>query len=118
MTAAPRPRGRRPDAPARRPPGGGARTAARDDGGRSRALALLLAVDRGRNAGELLVADEVFLTGTAAEITPVRQVDLHTIGRGEPGPITRGLQKAYFELVRGRGPAPAHWRTSFGALVR
>jgi branched-chain amino acid aminotransferase len=68
--------------------------------------------------GELLVADEVFLTGTAAEITPVRQVDLHVIGRGEPGPITRGLQKAYFELVRGRGPAPAHWRTSFGALVR
>jgi len=68
--------------------------------------------------GELLVADECFLTGTAAEITPVRQVDLHTIGRGEPGPITRGLQKTYFELVRGRGPAPAHWRTSFGALVR
>ena len=68
--------------------------------------------------GELLVANEVFLTGTAAELTPVRQVDLHTIGRGEPGPVTRGLQQAYFELVRGRRNAPAHWRTPFGALVR
>lgn len=68
--------------------------------------------------GELLVSDEIFLTGTAAEITPVRQVDLHTIGRGEPGPLTRSLQKAYFELVRGRRSSPAHWRTSFGALVR
>jgi branched-chain amino acid aminotransferase len=68
--------------------------------------------------GELLVADEIFLTGTAAEITPVRQVDLHVIGRGEPGPLTRALQKAYFELVRGRRSAPAHWRTAFGALVR
>jgi len=68
--------------------------------------------------GEVLVADEIFLTGTAAEITPVRQVDLHTIGRGEPGPLTRALQKAYFELVRGRRSAPAHWRTPYGALVR
>jgi branched-chain amino acid aminotransferase len=68
--------------------------------------------------GELIVASECFLTGTAAEITPVRQVDLHTIGRGEPGPVTRGLQQAYFELVRGRRSAPAHWRTPFGALVR
>ena len=58
MSAAPRPRGRRHDAPTRRPPGGGARTPARDDGGRSRALELLLAVDHGRNAGELLVADD------------------------------------------------------------
>jgi len=68
--------------------------------------------------GELLVSDEVFLTGTAAEITPIRQVDLHTIGRGEPGPVTRALQAAYGELVRGRRSAPAHWRTPFGALVR
>jgi branched-chain amino acid aminotransferase len=68
--------------------------------------------------GELTIADEVFLTGTAAEITPVRQVDLHKIGRGEPGPVTRALQKAYLDLVRGRGQAPAHWRTPFGALVR
>ena len=67
---------------------------------------------------QLWLADEVFLTGTAAEITPVRQVDLHKIGRGEPGPVTRALQKAYFDLVRGRGQAPAHWRTPFGALVR
>jgi branched-chain amino acid aminotransferase len=68
--------------------------------------------------GELLVGDEAFFTGTAAEVTPIREVDLTPIGRGTPGPITMSLQKAYFELVRGRRAAPAHWRTGFGALVR
>jgi branched-chain amino acid aminotransferase len=68
--------------------------------------------------GELLVADEVFLTGTAAEVTPVREVDGQPIGRGKAGQVTMALQKAFFEIVRGEGSAPAHWRTSFGALVR
>ncbi|MHC4846286.1 MAG: branched-chain amino acid transaminase [Planctomycetota bacterium] len=68
--------------------------------------------------GELLAADEVFLTGTAAEVTPVREVDGQPIGRGTAGPVTMALQKAFFEIVRGVGSAPAHWRTSFGALVR
>jgi branched-chain amino acid aminotransferase len=68
--------------------------------------------------GELTVADEVFLTGTAAEITPVREAGGRTIGRGEPGPVTRALQQRYFDVVRGRASAPAHWRTAFGALVR
>jgi len=68
--------------------------------------------------GELLVADEVFLTGTAAEGTPVREVDGQPIGRGTAGPVTMALQKVYFEMVRGEGSAPAHWRTAFGALVR
>jgi branched-chain amino acid aminotransferase len=67
---------------------------------------------------ELLIADEVFLTGTAAEVTPVREVDGQAIGRGQPGPVTTALQKAYFGIVRGGATAPAHWRTSFGALVR
>ncbi|HEX5011300.1 MAG TPA: transcription antitermination factor NusB, partial [Planctomycetota bacterium] len=62
MSTAPRPHGRRRAAPARRPtpgaPARGLRAAARDDGGRRRALELLLAVDHGRNAGELLVADD------------------------------------------------------------
>ncbi len=67
---------------------------------------------------QLVVADEVFLTGTAAEVTPVREVDGITIGAGEGGPITRALQDAYFALVRGESSAPEHWRTTFGALVR
>ncbi|MGQ0553554.1 MAG: branched-chain amino acid transaminase [Planctomycetota bacterium] len=68
--------------------------------------------------GELVVSDEVFLTGTAAEITPVREVAGATIGKGGPGPVTQALQKRFFELVRGNAPAPANWRTAFGALVR
>ena len=68
--------------------------------------------------GELTVADEVFLTGTAAEITPVREAGGRRIGRGEPGPVTRALQQRFFDVVRGRASAPNHWRTAFGALVR
>ena len=67
--------------------------------------------------GELLVSDEIFLTGTAAEITPVREVGMHVIGKGVPGPVTQGLQKHFFALVRGQSTAPEHWRTGFGALV-
>lgn len=67
--------------------------------------------------GELLIADEVFLTGTAAEVTPIREVDGVTIGQGSAGPVTRALQDAFFDLVHGRRPAPEHWLTAFGALV-
>jgi len=52
---------------------------------------------------ELYVADEIFLTGTAAEITPIRELDDRTIGPGKPGPITKKVQKEYFEIVKG-GP--------------
>lgn len=48
----------------------------------------------------LLVADEIFLTGTAAEITPIRSVDKIEVGDGKPGPITRKLQKAFFDVVQ------------------
>jgi branched-chain amino acid aminotransferase len=47
----------------------------------------------------LFVADEVFFTGTAAEVTPIRSVDKITVGDGKPGPITRSLQKAFFDIV-------------------
>ncbi len=50
---------------------------------------------------ELYLADEVFMTGTAAEVTPVRSVDDHELG--PPGPVTRRLQEAYLDLVHGRG---------------
>jgi branched-chain amino acid aminotransferase len=57
---------------------------------------------------ELYIADEVFLCGTAAEVTPVREVDDRTIGAGGRGPITRRIQERYFEAVRGgKVPDPA-----------
>lgn len=59
----------------------------------------------------MYVADEVFLTGTAAEITPVRELDDRTIGEGKPGPITQSLQSDFFKIVRGEDPAYAHWLT-------
>jgi branched-chain amino acid aminotransferase len=49
----------------------------------------------------LYVADEVFLTGTAAEITPVRSVDKIAVGVGKPGPMTKKLQEMFFDVVRG-----------------
>ena len=50
---------------------------------------------------ELYIADEVFLTGTAAEVTPVREIDNHTIGNGKRGKTTTRIQKMFFEIVRG-----------------
>ena len=58
---------------------------------------------------ELYTADEVFLTGTAAEITPVREIDHRKIGRGEAGPVTRRLQEAYFSVVKGNDTKHDHW---------
>jgi branched-chain amino acid aminotransferase len=55
---------------------------------------------------ELYLADEVFLCGTAAEITPVREIDDRKIGIGECGPVTKRLQEAYFEAVKGKAGAP------------
>ncbi len=60
---------------------------------------------------ELYCADEVFLTGTAAEVTPVIEVDRRPVGNGTPGPITRGLQQAYFSLVSGEAGAHPDWLT-------
>lgn len=59
----------------------------------------------------MYVAEEVFLTGTAAEITPVREIDGRRIGSGTPGPVTRDLQKAFFAIVRGEDPAHEAWLT-------
>ncbi len=59
----------------------------------------------------MYVADEVFLTGTAAEITPVREIDGRRIGSGTPGPVTKDLQKAFFQIVRGEDPTHAAWLT-------
>ena len=59
----------------------------------------------------MYIADEAFFTGTAAEVTPIREVDNRVIGEGRRGPITERLQTAYFDLVHGRSPAHADWLT-------
>ena len=58
---------------------------------------------------DLYLADEIFMTGTAAEVTPVREVDDIAIGRGEPGPVTLEIQEAYLDTVHGRSERWAHW---------
>jgi len=60
---------------------------------------------------ELYVADEVFLTGTAAEITPVRDIDHRRIGRGEAGPVTRRVQESFFAVVKGGDTKHNDWLT-------
>ncbi|WP_150303296.1 branched-chain amino acid transaminase [Pseudomonas saliphila] len=60
---------------------------------------------------EVYIADEAFFTGTAAEVTPIRELDNRQIGEGRRGPITGKLQKAYFDLVNGQSGAHAEWRT-------
>ena len=60
---------------------------------------------------ELYIAEEIFLSGTAAEITPVREVDGRVIGIGEKGPLTDQVQKAFFEVVRGANPKFNKWLT-------
>ena len=59
----------------------------------------------------LYVADEVFLTGTAAEITPVRSVDKIVVGKGSRGPVTDALQKAFFDVIECRVPDEFGWLT-------
>lgn len=87
-------------------------------GGITRASVLVLCREMGIPFGERLisrdemyVADEVFFTGTAAEITPVREVDGRTIGAGARGPITKRLQDRFFQVVRGPEDIHPEWRT-------
>jgi branched-chain amino acid aminotransferase len=60
---------------------------------------------------QLWLADEVFLTGTAAEITPVREVDNRAIGQGSVGPITKQIQERFFDVVRGGDASHPEWLT-------
>jgi len=59
----------------------------------------------------LYIADEAFLTGTAAEITPIRSVDKITVGDGKIGPITLSLQREFYGIVRGEKPDRHNWLT-------
>ena len=60
---------------------------------------------------EVYIADEAFFTGTAAEVTPIRELDRIEIGIGSRGPITEKIQNAFFDIVNGRNPKYAHWLT-------
>jgi len=58
---------------------------------------------------EVYIADEAFFTGSAAEVTPIRELDNRDIGSGQRGPVTEKLQSAYFDLVHGRYPGHVDW---------
>ena len=58
---------------------------------------------------EVYIADEAFFTGTAAELTPIRSLDGRVIGSNGIGPVTKKLQTAYFDIIRGESEAHSHW---------
>lgn len=61
---------------------------------------------------ELYIADEAFFTGTAAEITPIREVDSRKIGEGKPGEITKSIQKEFFDIAKGKNIKYGRWLTN------
>jgi branched-chain amino acid aminotransferase len=84
--------------------------------GITRATIMALLADQGRAVVEerftrdaVYIADEAFFTGTAAEVTPVRELDDRRIGTGKPGPVTQAMQEAYFALLRGRDARHDDW---------
>jgi branched-chain amino acid aminotransferase len=86
--------------------------------GITRDAVLTIAADQGIAAREeyftrdqLYTADEAFFTGTAAEITPIREVDRRTIGAGSRGPVTKAIQEVFFSAVRGENPKYRSWLT-------
>ena len=60
---------------------------------------------------DLYIADEAFFTGTAAEVTPIRELDGRIIGTGSRGPITQQIQNLFFDVVNGRSPSHKNWLT-------
>jgi branched-chain amino acid aminotransferase len=61
----------------------------------------------------LYLGDELFMTGTAAEVTPVREVDNRRIGSGSPGPITKKIQESFFRVVKGEDPKYREWLSAY-----
>ncbi|MDQ6709299.1 MAG: branched chain amino acid aminotransferase, partial [Candidatus Dormibacteraeota bacterium] len=68
-------------------------------------------VEQSMDRSELYIADEIFLCGTGAQISPVIEVDHRAIGDGTVGPVVSRIQKLYFEIVRGRNTKYKHWLT-------
>ncbi len=86
--------------------------------GITRKTLLTLAADQGFEVrekritrDEVYIADEAFFTGTAAEVTPIRELDGRVIGEGRRGPVTEKLQTLYFDVVRGKVPQYTEWLT-------
>jgi len=75
-------------------------------------------IERDVARSELYLADEVFLTGTAAELVPVREIDDHTIGSGEPGEVTRAVQRAFDDALHGRTERYREWLDPIPARAR
>ncbi len=71
----------------------------------------LKVVEKRITRDEIYIADEAFFTGTAAEVTPIRELDRIEIGMGSRGPITEKIQAAFFDIVGGRNPKYADWLT-------
>ena len=69
-------------------------------------------IEEGITRGALYIADEVFFTGTAAEITPITSIDKVKITDGERGPITKKLQDAFFDIIKGKVPDRFNWMTA------
>jgi branched-chain amino acid aminotransferase len=66
-------------------------------------------VERDLARAELYLADEVFMSGTAAELVPVREIDDHSIGTARPGPVTREIQRVFEDALHGRDPRYREW---------
>jgi branched-chain amino acid aminotransferase len=86
--------------------------------GITRATVIELARDLGLSVAsrpmtrdDVYLADEAFFTGTAAEITPIRELDGRTIGAGRRGPVTERIQNLFFDVVNGRADKYRHWLT-------
>jgi branched-chain amino acid aminotransferase len=69
-------------------------------------------IERDVDRTELYVADELFMCGTAAEVTPIVNVDKYVVGDGTIGPVTRALETAFDDVLRGRNAQYAQWNTS------
>jgi branched-chain amino acid aminotransferase len=68
-------------------------------------------ISRPMTRDDIYIADEAFFTGTAAEVTPIRELDRRVIGEGKAGPVTQKLQKAFFDVVTGKDRKHRHWLT-------
>lgn len=93
-------------------------------GGITRDSVLRIAADLGYRVAEqtipremLYIADELFFSGTAAELTPIRSVDRIEVGAGKPGPVTRRIQDVYMGIATGRMPDPYGWLTRVESRV-
>lgn len=89
--------------------------------GITRESVMILAKDMGYNVaeqnftrGEMYLADELFFTGTAAEVTPIREVDRRPVGNGKPGPVTKAIQTKFLGIVKGKDPKYSKWLEPVG----